>query len=39
MLGNGVEYQTGFFIAYVVKAINDYFYDSPEGQQLKKIPY
>ncbi|MBQ6757528.1 MAG: DNA cytosine methyltransferase [Selenomonadaceae bacterium] len=39
ILGNGVEYQTGFFIASVIKAINDYFYDSLEGQQLKKIPY
>lgn len=39
MLGNGVEYQTGFFIASVIKAINDYFYDCPEGQRLKKVPY
>ena len=35
--GNGVEYQSGLFIASIIKAINDYFYDSPEGQQIKKI--
>ena len=35
--GNGVEYQSELFIASVIKAINDYFYDSPEGQQIKKI--
>lgn len=39
ILGNGVEYQTGFFVASIIKAINDYFYDSPEGRQMIKVPY
>ena len=39
ILGDAVEYQTGFFVVSVIKAIHDYFYDSSEAQQLKKVPY
>lgn len=39
IIGNGVVYDVGLFIGKSLKFFNDYFYDSPEGQQLKKVPY
>ena len=39
IVGNGVVYDVGFFIGKSLKILNDYFYDSPEGQHLKKLPY
>ena len=39
IVGNGVVYDVGFFIGKSLKMVNDYFYDSPEGQQLKKVLY
>ena len=37
--GNGVEHETGSFIAKIIKAINDFFYESPIGKQIVKIPH
>ena len=39
IIGNGVVYDVGLFIGKSLKMFNDYFYDSPEGQLLKKSPY
>lgn len=39
ILGNGVEYETGYFIANIVKTFHDYFYENLEGREILKIPY
>ena len=39
IIGNGVVYDVGLFIGKSLKIFNDYFYDSPEGRLLKKVPY
>ena len=39
IIGNGVVYDVGFFIGKSLKVFNDYFYDSPKGQQITKVPY
>ena len=39
IIGNGVVYDVGLFIGRTLKLFNDYFYDSPQGQQLTKISY
>ena len=39
VIGNGVVYDVGLFIGRTLKLFNDYFYDSPQGQQLTKISY
>ena len=36
IVGNGVVYDIRLFIGKSLKMFNDYFYDSPEGQRLKK---
>ena len=39
IIGNGVVYDVGLFIGKSLKLFNDYFYESPEGKEILKIPY
>ena len=39
IIGNGIVYDVWLFIGKSLKMFNDYFYDNPEGHQLKKVPY
>ncbi|MBR2140907.1 MAG: DNA cytosine methyltransferase [Rickettsiales bacterium] len=37
MIGNAVVYDVALFIGKSIKMFHDYFYDSDEGQELKKV--
>ena len=37
MIGNAVVYDVALFIGKSIKMLHDYFYDSDEGQELKKV--